>query len=431
CAHIHHQLRDKEADKDEQFVISKCEELGVPIETKRIDVLEYAAEKKISIETAARQLRISCLIDIAKVHKCDYIATGHQKDDNAETVLQRLGRGTGYRGLGGIWPLRELERGFCFISPLLSMRRNEIIKYLTSQQLTWQTDKTNQDTTLRRNFIRHELIPELQKDCHGDLSEHLSELSHHAQLLQILVENNVDRVWPNIAQYNNNEIKIELEDFLNQPRAVQIELVRRSLKKIGSGERYLTQKHYNRALQIASNKITGKMLELPSSFVVKRNYEHLKFEQAQKKRKTKNINQNREIIIPGLTKFEDYLIDAKLLEAKQANIERFTAEKDEHVEWFDFQKLDLPLTIRCRKTGDRFQPLGLPGQKRVGKFLTSAKIPYNIREKLAVISDNKEIIWIWPVRICEETKVRKETKQILELHIKYSPAIDENTIHPG
>ncbi|MHC4690234.1 MAG: tRNA lysidine(34) synthetase TilS, partial [Planctomycetota bacterium] len=114
CAHIHHQLRDKEADKDEQFVISKCEELGVPIETKRIDVLEYAAEKKISIETAARQLRISCLIDIAKVHKCDYIATGHQKDDNAETVLQRLGRGTGYRGLGGIWPLRELERGFCF-----------------------------------------------------------------------------------------------------------------------------------------------------------------------------------------------------------------------------------------------------------------------------------------------------------------------------
>ncbi|MHC4467414.1 MAG: tRNA lysidine(34) synthetase [Planctomycetota bacterium] len=86
---IHHQLRDKEADKDEQFVISKCEELGVPIETKRIDVLEYAAEKKISIETAARQLRISCLIDIAKVHKCDYIATGHQKDDNAETVLQQ------------------------------------------------------------------------------------------------------------------------------------------------------------------------------------------------------------------------------------------------------------------------------------------------------------------------------------------------------
>ncbi|MHC4187537.1 MAG: tRNA lysidine(34) synthetase TilS, partial [Planctomycetota bacterium] len=423
CAHIHHQLRSKEADKDEQFVISKCKELGVPIETRQIDVFGYAAEKKLSIETAARQLRISSLVNIAKDYECDCIATGHQMDDNAETILQRLGRGTGYRGLGGIWPQRKLESGFCFISPLLNIKRSEIIEYLTGRHLNWQTDKTNHDTSLRRNFIRHKLVPELQKGYQGDLPQNLSELSHHAQLFQTLLESNVDRIWSNIAQYNGGKIKLEVQGFLHQVKAVQIELVRRGLKNIGCGERHLTCEHYNRILHLASKNMSGKMLELPGSYVIKRNYQHLKFEQAQKKRKLKDAGQIQEIIIPGRTKFEDYLVEAQLFELHEKNIEKFIAEKNQYVEWFDFQELTFPLTIRFRREGDTFWPLGAPGQKRVGKFLTSAKVSCSIRERVVIISDSKTIIWVWPVRISEKHKVTKDTKKIIQLKIEHIPKI--------
>jgi tRNA(Ile)-lysidine synthase len=424
CAHIHHQLRNTEADEDEQFIISKCGELSIPIETRRIDVPGYAAEKKISIETAARQLRISSLINIAKVHGHRYIATGHQMDDNAETILQRLARGTGYRGLGGIWPSREFQGGIRFIRPLLGVRRNEIVEYLTERQLTWQIDRSNRDIGFRRNFIRHRLIPELQKECTGKLVEHLSELSNHAQLLQLLVEENTHKVWSKTTQYNGNKVSLELEGFLKQPRAIQIELIRRSLKKLGSGEKYLTEGHYNRILQLARKKITGKKLELPGGFIAKRENQQLIFEQAQKKTKPKKINQSQEITIPGRTQFEDYFVEAQLLEGKDANIERLMVKKDEHVEWFDFQKLQLPLVIRFRQAGDRFWPLGLPGQKRVGKFLTSAKIQRQIREKLVIVSDSERIIWVWPARISEETKVSRETKNILQLCITYTKKTD-------
>ena len=179
-------------------------------------------------------------------------------DDNAETILQRLGRGTGYRGLGGIWPVREFKESVRFIRPLLDCKRKEIIEYLTGHQLDWQTDKTNQDTSFRRNFIRHKLMPELQKNCRGDLVEHLYELSNHARQLQLLVKDKADKAWPMLALNNGNILKLELEGFLTQPRMVQLELIRRSLIKIGSGEKYLTRKHYNRTLKLASNKTTGK-----------------------------------------------------------------------------------------------------------------------------------------------------------------------------
>jgi tRNA(Ile)-lysidine synthase len=417
CAHIHHQLRGKEADKDEQFVISKCNELGVPIETTRIDVRGFAAEKKTSIETAGRQLRISNLINIAKDNGCDYIATGHQMNDNAETLLQRLGRGTGYRGLGGIWPQREFEEGVHFIRPLLCTKRNEIIEYLRDENLKWRVDKTNKDIGFRRNFIRHKILPELQKACNDDLLMILSELSNKARLFQLLIEDNVNRLWPSIANHNSTQVVLELESFLPQFKAIQIELILRSLKILGSGEKDLTQKHYNKTLQLASKKTTGNKLQLPNGFVVKREYQKLIFERFQKGKSTKTKSKSQEITISGRTKFEGYLIEADLFEKKERKVQKFIAEKDNYIEWFDFEKLNLPLTIRYRQAGDKFCPLGLAGQKRIGKFLTSAKVSCSIREKLVIISDSKKIIWVWPIRISEETKVTKETKKILQLHI--------------
>jgi len=417
CVHIHHQLRGKDADDDEQFVIEKCNELGIPIETRRIDVRGFAAENKISIETAARQLRINALIHTAKNNRCDSIASGHQMNDNAETLLQRLARGTGYRGLGGIWPVRYFE-DIRFIRPLLCITREEIIEYLTEQDLTWRTDKTNTNCNYRRNFIRHKLLGELQKDCSTDLVRQLFELSYHARQLQHLIKNNVDTIWPTISRHNHNKLNLELNLFKKQSHAIQIELLRRCLQLLGSGERKLTQKHFKRLLQLSTEKKTGNVLELPDNIVVKKDYHQLLFKRVQKQAKLKHTTEQTQIEVPGHTEFENYFIEAQLLEGNEKNLDHFFREKDNDIEWFDLEKLHPPLTIRYRQTGDRFRPLGLSGQKRVGKFLTAARISHAIREKLLIINDSKKIIWLWPVRISEETKVTKESKKILQLKIK-------------
>ena len=166
CAHINHQLRVPDADTDEKFVVSQAEKLHLPVITRKIDVRRFAQENKLSIETAARLLRIEHLQEIAKANNCRWIATAHQKNDNAETVVQRLLRGTGFRGLAGIRPLRNFAADINFVRPLLCVTRDEIIDYLKQQNLPWRTDRTNYDCRYKRNFIRHKLIPHLQKRLH-------------------------------------------------------------------------------------------------------------------------------------------------------------------------------------------------------------------------------------------------------------------------
>jgi tRNA(Ile)-lysidine synthase len=133
CAHINHQLRGVESDKDEDFVVAEAGKLKVPVTARRIDVRKFALENKLSIETAGRQLRREALLDIAKSSDCNWVFTAHHKDDNAETVIQRISRGTGIRGLGGIWPERNFGGGISFVRPLLCVRREEIIEQVQAK----------------------------------------------------------------------------------------------------------------------------------------------------------------------------------------------------------------------------------------------------------------------------------------------------------
>jgi tRNA(Ile)-lysidine synthase len=206
CAHINHQLRAAEADTDERFVVAQTTNLNLPIVTKRMDVRGFAYQNKLSIETAARKLRIESLLDIAKANNCNRIATGHQKNDNAETVLQRMSRGTGFRGLGGIWPIRIFDNKIKFVRPLLCVTRDEIIQYLHQQNLKWQTDHTNADCTYRRNYIRHRLLPALQKQSESCLVEQLFNLSQSAQRFYNLVCSRAEKTWLKLSKCANDKV---------------------------------------------------------------------------------------------------------------------------------------------------------------------------------------------------------------------------------
>jgi tRNA(Ile)-lysidine synthase len=416
CAHINHQLRGPEAKLDEDFVIAQARDLDLPITTSKVDVPGFAHRNKLSIETAARKLRIEGLLDIAKANNCKCVATAHQKDDNAETVLQRLARGTGFRGLGGIWPKRVFEGGIVFVRPLLCVRRAEIVEYLKKRNLKWRTDKTNENCTYRRNYIRHRLIPVLQQECSDSIVEQLSELAQSACKFYSLVCSRAEEVWPTLADCAGDKVVLDLKRFLPEPPALKVELVRRSLATVGSGERDLTHRHFERILQLAEQNVGGKKIELPDSFVVGYEYGNLIFGRTKKRPKGK-LSESVELEVPGRTRFGSYLIEAAVLKVESCDVEKFKAEKSEYVGWFDSDKVDLPLAVRFRQAGDRFIPLGLTEEKKVGKFLTAAKVPQQLRQRTLVIADSEKIIWVWPIRISEQVKVTNETKKILQLQI--------------
>ncbi|MGD2094135.1 MAG: tRNA lysidine(34) synthetase TilS [Phycisphaerales bacterium] len=421
CAHINHQLRGANADSDEDFVITQAKELNLPVITKRIDVRGYADCNKLSIETAARKLRIESLLEIARANNCRCIATAHHKNDNAETILQRLTRGTGYRGLGGIWPIRIFKNEFKFIRPLLCVSRDEIIEYLKKRNLKWCHDHTNTDCTYRRNFIRHRLLPALQKDCKGSLIEQLSGLSEYARRFHQQLCQQSDELWPEVADCDEQQIILDLNILSAQPPPVIIELVRKSLALLGSGEKDITQLHYENILHLIKQNISGKKLELPHGFIVQREYNKLIFKRDKEETNIDtSIGESAELKIPGKTTFGEYLIEAKIIEADSSDFEKFKNEKTEFVEWFDLDKIKPPLFVRFRQTGDRFVPFGLDKEKKVGKFLTAARVPGHIRQKILIVCDSEKIIWVWPVRISEQIRVAGETRKILQLQITNS-----------
>ncbi len=277
CAHVNHQLRGAEADADEDFVVGEADGLKVPVMTRRVDVREYARKNKLSIETAGRELRIESLVDISEANNCSVIATAHQKNDTAETILQRLTRGTGFRGLGGIWPKKTFESGVTFVRPLLCVTRAEIIEYLKRGGTAWREDRTNTDHSYRRNYIRHRLMPELQRRCNGSVVEELYELSESARKFYGMVCACAEKVWAKSAQCGDEKVILDLQELSGEHPAVKVELVRRSLAAVGSGERDLTQEHFERILQLAGQKTSGRRIELPGGFVVGSEYGKLIF----------------------------------------------------------------------------------------------------------------------------------------------------------
>jgi tRNA(Ile)-lysidine synthase len=418
CAHINHQLRGADANVDEDFAVARARDLNLAITTKRVDVRGFARKNKLSVETAARQLRVETLLDVAKANNCSWIATAHHKNDNAETILQRLIRGTGFRGLAGIWPTRIFADEIRFTRPLLCVSRNEIIEYLQKRNLKWRTDHTNSDCTYTRNFIRHQLLPALQQDCTGSIVEQLSALATSARVFYNKVCISTDKAWQQLADSADNKIKLNVKMFLAHPTPVKVELVRRSLTVIGSGQRNVTQQHFKRILQLAEQNVTGRKIELPSGFMVHREYGNLIFARSEKSSTPDElINKSINVQIPGRTGFGQYVIEATALEADDCRIEKFKTEKTNFVEWFDLEKLKLPLEVRFRNPGDRFWPLGLKAEKKIGKFLTAAKVPHRLRRKILVITDSEKIIWLWSLRISEQTRVTKKTRKILQIQI--------------
>jgi len=417
CAHINHQLRGAESDADEQFVVDQATHLGLPVIVRSVDVPTFARTHRLSIETAARQLRLVNLGEIARAQRCTWIATGHQKNDNAETVLHRLRRGTGFRGLAGIRPIRRLDDGLRLARPLLCVTREEIVRYLGEHHSHWREDHTNSDTAYTRNFIRHRLLPLLQQESQTSLVEGLSELAICAGRLYDRVQREAERAQVSMLKVTHDEACIDAPGLASSPELVAIELIRRAVVSLGCGERALTEHHYRRILELARRRPVARDVSLPGGFSAR--YESGRIVLHRMRRREDRVQGTPTILsIPGRTQFHGYEIDARLLRCDEIDTTRIGGDKSPFNEYLDWDCVKPPVVVRWRQAGDRFQPLGLSAATKVGKFLTAARVSRALRERTMVFADQKKIVWVCPVRIAEPVKITGRTEHILALMVR-------------
>ena len=268
-AHFHHQIRGAEADADAQFVAGLAESHNLELHSDSGDAPAHAREKHVSLETAARELRYAFFRKLLESGAVDTIATGHTLDDQAETVLMRLVRGAGGRGLASIHP--RLRHPGPIVRPLLGVRRRDLEEYLRGLTQDWREDSTNRDRQHLRNRVRHELLPRLERDFNPEVARVLAETAEVARTEEEFWQREIERLLPEVCPEGDASLK--LQPLLAQPLAVQRRLVRAALERAGASFDF---RHGEEILRLTQNP--RGTLELPGGWRVRREKGELRIE---------------------------------------------------------------------------------------------------------------------------------------------------------
>ena len=280
-AHLNHGLRGPDSDSDAQFVAGLAERNGWEVTIDQRPVRERAKQGGGTLEETARNERYDFFEHVLTDHNAQVVATAHHADDNVETVLHRLIRGTGIRGLSGIPAVRPLRNGqpYRLIRPLLKVRRADILAYLDRLGINYCHDHTNEITEFTRNRIRNELIPKLEQDYNPAVADALLRLAEQARRLNEFVQRAVDEKFPTMligerGAEHPTEITLNATALLREPQALQTEIIRRAIATLSIGEKKLTFGHLLAIVELAEKNVSGKRLELPGGLRVE--YEHKK-----------------------------------------------------------------------------------------------------------------------------------------------------------
>ncbi|WML36309.1 tRNA lysidine(34) synthetase TilS [Clostridium sp. OS1-26] len=412
AAHINHCLRGKESDEDEKYVEKFCESLNIEFRSKRVDINELVRKRNISSETAGREARYTFFYELKSKFGAQKIAIAHNANDQAETVLMRIMRGTGMEGLIGIRPVRDN----IFVRPLINCSRESIEKYCEDNNINPRIDKTNLEPIYARNKVRLKLMPYIKENFNEDIVTTLNRLASTIRVDNDYLEMIVKEKYKKYCDDNKEKVIISKEAFLEH-ESIITRIIRLALYNV-AGNLYNFEKiHIYDVIDIQKNA-TGKMLTLPNKIHIQNNYGDISVY----KKKEQNIkNDDIEYTLHnGLNKIKDFNLRVTLeLIDKTDNL--FLKQED-FVRYFDYNKIKGDIIIRCRKDGDRFTPLGMKGSKKLKDLFIDLKVPKDERDRISLICFGGEIAWVAGYRVSELFKVDKNTKKILKIIIESGEA---------
>lgn len=410
-AHLNHSLRGREADKDEEYVRLLSRRYKLPIIIERENVGAFARLNKLSLEEAARKLRYKFFLKAAREVRAEVIATAHTRDDQAETVLMRLLRGTGLKGLGGISPVRKID-GFKLIRPFINIRRKEVEDYLKEKKIKPRLDLTNLKPEFFRNKIRLKLLPLLEKEYSLQIKELLSNLADLLDNDYNYLNRKQEKIFKELAKIKKgNNIIFSLAAFKREHLSTRRALVRKAIEFLKGTPHGIEYRHWRELEELVYKRPSGSVVHLPGKTEVIKTKTTLSFAPAHLPKTKKGGIEPVAVKLPGLTRFGQKIIKAKTVKRPPC-INRHPKTE----EYFDFGKITLPLILRPRQPGDRMLPLGMKGYKKIKDILIDEKVPYRRRSNIPLlVSGDGEIIWLCGIKMSERCKISAGTKEVLKL----------------
>ncbi len=400
--HLNHQIRNQQADDDERYCRALADKLGLQIYCESQNIPEISEQSGESIELTARNVRYEFYYRSAKYFHANKIALAHHRDDQCETIVFNIIRGCSIHGLRGIplkRPLNDTNDKIEIIRPLLCIGKAELEDFLRSKNISWQSDHTNYELKASRNIIRHRILPAMEK-MNSAVKDHLLELAHQASGMEKIINQQADKILSaceygkDDIKYGKDNIRIEKWRLETLPEIIACEVVRKMILSLKVGLRKFTLEHFRNIITL-DNKI-----DLPENLRAIINDSWLVIHK-------KSAGNTQNIECPYQLMIVKEQFDSQ-------KFEQFCKTKTKYQEMIDADKLVGSLEVRFAREGERFHPLGAPGSKKIGDFLTDVKADKSARPA-AVVADENSIIWVIGWRIDERVKITDSTKNVLIL----------------
>ncbi|MCY2930699.1 MAG: tRNA lysidine(34) synthetase TilS [Planctomycetota bacterium] len=430
-AHLDHTLR-ADSPADAAFVAGLADRMHLPFLTERLDVPDWARRHGLGLEEAARDLRYDFFLRCARETRAAFVALAHHADDNVETVLYRIVRGTALRGLGGMPAARPLGEGVTLIRPLLACRREQIEHFARSRGLAWRTDSTNADTRLARNYIRHTLLPALRDRLNGRADEAIARLAAAAAAAaDLLARQGLALLEEALRPGDAGALSLSASVLAEADPLIVAEALREALTRLDAGLKHVSADHL-RAAAALPHSPPPATVGLPGNLEVRRRGDLLILSPVRSPAPDSPADRSP---IPG-DSFENPLdwslqrssspsdtteiplpdgssLHLSPLPFDRVAFERHLASPDVNMEFLDADRLASGFCLRLARPEETFIPLGAPGRQSVAAFLANAKVPRRARAGVFCLADAEGIVWLIGHRLADRVKVSPATAHVL------------------
>lgn len=403
--HINHGIRKETAKRDEEYAKEFCTKYKIPFFCFEADIPEIARKEKLSEEEAGRKIRYECFERVLKEVQADKIAVAHHQNDQAETLLLHLSRGSGIWGLAGIRAKRDK-----IIRPLLAVTREEIEQYLSEHKICYEEDETNKEIIYARNRVRAEILPELEK-INKRAVPHMAKTCERMQeavdFLQKIVKTESER----LVEKTEDSRSIFVVDLEQAEPFLQKELIKSMIEEMAGAKKDISSVHILDVLSLTKKEVQKRM-NLPYNLEAIRKYEKIviqerKREQALRQEEEYCLKEGRQFLTePGFEIF----IEKRVYLGEEISKKTYT-------KYFDYDRIKSNVVLRHRRAGD-YLIMNAKGEKKsLKRLFIDEKIPRQDRDKIWLLADGNHILWIVGGRISEHYKVSEATKYILVVQV--------------
>lgn len=441
--HVEHGIRGAESRADAEFVEELCKRLQVRCQTYAVDVPAYAKEYHLGFEEAARELRYRSFRQAAETVLAEKLGVGkypagqtqderveqkmhikialaHHADDNAETMLFQMARGSGVRGMSGIRAKRELAEQVTLIRPLLGITRGQIEEYLAERGETYRVDSTNEDTDYSRNRIRHEILPQLTQ-VNSQAVMHMAQSAKQLAELTDYLDAETARITSAVCEWSGQTCTVKKELFEQYPVVLQKEVLHRVLGRVAGSRKDIGSAHVEALKELAKLQV-GRQISLPYGMLAERIYEGIRI--SHKSNPAEKASETYEIALsvleeqPEGTWYTLALRDGCLrMRVREFSEEIKEIPKKKYTKLLNYDKIKCSLQFRKRAVGDYLTIDEAGHKKKLKEYFVEEKVPRESRDAMWLLAEGSHVLWVVGKRISAYYKIDSNTKKILEIQM--------------